>query len=96
MRIFPTFHSSLLRPYHPNNNTLFPSRSHTRPGPIVTEDGNEEFIVESIVDHRRRGRGFQYLVRWKGYGPDADSWLPGKECKDLAALDTYLAHNSVD
>ncbi|KAJ3492390.1 hypothetical protein NLI96_g66 [Meripilus lineatus] len=90
MKIFPTFHSSLLKPYLPNDDDLFPDRAHPQPGPIVTEDGFEEWEVEEILDRRPRGRGFQYLVRWKGYGPDSDSWLPGKEVEELAALDTFL------
>lgn len=40
------------------------------PGPVVTEDGSREWFVDRILDRRPRGRGFQYLVRWVGYGPD--------------------------
>ena len=90
MAIFPTFHGSLLKRYVPNDGDLFPSREHARPGPIVTADGEEEFEVDSIINRRRRGRGWQYLVRWKGYGPGADTWLPGAAVDDLKALDEYL------
>ncbi|PIL28861.1 hypothetical protein GSI_08907 [Ganoderma sinense ZZ0214-1] len=93
MRIFPTFHASLLRPFVENDATRFPSRTRSHPGPIVTADGQEEWLVESILDRRRRGRGFQYLVRWAGYGPEADLWLPGKEVEDLEALDRFEAEN---
>ncbi|KAJ8481084.1 hypothetical protein ONZ51_g6252 [Trametes cubensis] len=93
MKIFPTFHSSLLKPYIPNDDSLFPSRALARPGPVVTADGIKEWEVDSIVDHRRRGRGFQFLVRWKGYGPDADEWLPKREVAELEALDRYLEHH---
>jgi hypothetical protein len=37
------------------------------PEPIEV-DGHPEYEVEEILDRRRRGRGFQYLVKWKGYG----------------------------
>jgi len=63
----PTFHSSLLRPYIPNDPDLFPSRSLPMPRPVVTPDGEEEWFVDWILDERRRGRGYQYLVRWSGY-----------------------------
>ncbi len=43
MNIFPTFHAFLLKPFYPNDDTLFPSRAHPSPGPIVTEDGVEEY-----------------------------------------------------
>ena len=95
MCIFPTFHSSLLRPYLRNDDTLFPGRSNPEPGPIVTADGSEEYFVDRILDRRRVGRGWQYLVRWSGYGPGSDSWLPGREVADLAALDVYLNENGL-
>ncbi|KAH9830014.1 uncharacterized protein C8Q71DRAFT_671582, partial [Rhodofomes roseus] len=57
----------------------FPSREHARPGPVVTTNGEEEFEVEAITDRRRRGRGWQYFVTWRGYPESAGSWLPGKE-----------------
>ncbi|KAM8721629.1 hypothetical protein ACLKA7_007502 [Drosophila subpalustris] len=51
------------------------------------EDDKEEaeFEVEAIVGHKtKRGESF-FLVRWKGYGKDDDSWEPEAElnCDDL-------------
>lgn len=43
--------------------------------------------VEAIVGHKsKRGASF-FLVRWKGYGKDDDSWEPEAElnCDDLIA-----------
>ncbi|OJT13288.1 Transposon Tf2-12 polyprotein, partial [Trametes pubescens] len=96
MRIFPTFHGSLLRPYLENDNDAFPGRSFPEPGPVVTPDGEEEYFVERILDRRRVGRGWQYLVRWLGYNAGSDSWLPGREVEDLAALDVYLKEIGVE
>ena len=53
MNIFPTFHVSLLKLWKANDPTLFATREHARPGPIVTEDRIEEWKVESIIDHHR-------------------------------------------
>jgi hypothetical protein len=81
-----TFHVSLLKRHIENNNELFPGRQMDRPGPIVTAKGSTEYFVGKIIDERPCGRGRQYLVRWKGYGPEADLWLPRSELLKTEAL----------
>ncbi len=52
----------------------------------------DEFLVESIIEHRGSGRSgdpLSFRIRWEGYGPEDDSWLPYREVKDLSALDEY-------
>ena len=61
-----------------------------QPPPIVTPDGVEEYLVEEIIDSRRRGRGWQYLVRWSGYGAEHDRWLSRTALEDCEALDRWL------
>jgi hypothetical protein len=87
---FPTFHASLLRKFHPNNDDLFPSRKFPQPGPIITDDGAEEWLIDRIIDEQTRGRGRQNLVRWRGWGPEEDRWLPGRELADTEALNDWL------
>ncbi|KII89940.1 hypothetical protein PLICRDRAFT_64000, partial [Plicaturopsis crispa FD-325 SS-3] len=87
----PTFHASLLSKHVANDDVLFPSRANAEPGSVVTADGEVEWTVERIIDERRRGRGFQYLVRWAGYGPESDLWLPRRELDDCEALDIWLS-----
>lgn len=88
--LFPTFHASLLARYHENNTKLFPGRVRAHPGTIVTEEGKVEWWVDKIIDECKRGRGYQYLVRWVGEGPENDLWLPQKEIDDCEALDVWL------
>ena len=85
--LFPTFHASLLKCFHENDADLFPSREHVTPSPIIMEDGLEEYFVERILDARRQGRGWQFLIHWTGYGPEHNSWLNAKSLEECEALD---------
>jgi hypothetical protein len=53
----PIFHTSQLLPFVENDSSLFPSCEFSRPPPIIDEDGNEEFLVQDIIDERPSGRG---------------------------------------
>jgi Integrase zinc binding domain len=90
--LFPTFHISNIKPWLPNDDNKFPSRTLEQPGPIDV-NGTEEFLVDSIIDHRKIGRGFRYLVRFAGYGPDSDRWITGRELDNNEALDVYIKNN---
>jgi len=49
---------------------------HKDPAPppdIINEE--EEYKVEEIRGHRKKGRGTQFLVHWKGYGNEHDQWM---------------------
>jgi hypothetical protein len=61
---FPTFHASQLKQHYANDPTLFPSREFKQPGPILTPNGIEEYFVDEILDSRRHGKGWQFLVCW--------------------------------
>ena len=89
--IFPMFHTSEVLPFIENNDSLFPSQKFEEPPPILTPEGKEEFFIDKILDQRRWGRGYQYLVHWRGYGQDHDRWLPASELQECAALNTWLA-----
>ena len=88
-KTYPGFHAKLLKPFVPNDAEAFPDRELPKPGIVVTEDGEEEVMIDKIVDERVRGRGKQYLVRWVGYGKEHDEWLPGSELSENAALDVW-------
>jgi hypothetical protein len=47
----------------------------TEPGPLEVE-GEEEYKVEEIVDSECRPDGWYYRVKWKGYGPESNTWEP--------------------
>ena len=85
-----TFHASQLKRFVPNDRELFPGRELPRDGPVVLPSGQEEHVIEGILDERRRGKGWQYLVRWKGYGPGDDEWMPRREVEETVALGEWL------
>jgi hypothetical protein len=45
------------------------------PGPLEIE-GEEEYEVEEIIDSERCPNGWYYRVKWKGYGPESNTWEP--------------------
>jgi hypothetical protein len=93
-RVFPTFHMSQIIPFVENNNDLFPNRQLEQPPPITIDD-EEEYFIDRILDERTRGCGKQYLVRWTGYGPEDDRWLPTSALNDCEALDIWLARQDL-
>ncbi|QRW23676.1 Transposon Tf2-12 polyprotein [Rhizoctonia solani] len=74
MRIHPVFHINLLTKFHPDPH----GRDPPQPAPIITEEGEEEYEVERILDSKWKGRGkskkLWYLVKWKGYDKGSNSW----------------------
>jgi len=62
-KIHNVFHATLLRPYR--ENKIY-GKNYPEP-PAELEDGEEVYKVETILNHRKRGRSYQYYVKWKGY-----------------------------
>ncbi|KAK5827353.1 hypothetical protein F5H01DRAFT_331275 [Linnemannia elongata] len=64
------------------------------------EDKNEdgevddgEYEVERVVGHKRAGQGrygtLWYLIKWKGYGSDANTWVKGSDVNCPALVNEY-------
>ena len=88
-QVHPVFHVSLLRPHVAGGPSAAP------PLPIL-RDGEEEWAVEGIQRHRRRGGCREYLVRYEGYDASEDQWLDEEDlsnAKDI--LDKYKAEHGL-
>ncbi|XP_025032010.1 uncharacterized protein LOC112542731 isoform X2 [Python bivittatus] len=70
VKVHLVFHHSLLLKEAPPS----PLRMQLSPPPPAVVKGEEEYEVEAILDSRRRGKGLQYLVHWKGYPEAEHSW----------------------
>ena len=77
--IHPVVNISWVKPYL----GPLPGQPISCPGPIhVTEDHNEEYEVDAIIDlHIYKGK-LQYLVYWKGYDESERTWEPVSNLKN--------------
>jgi hypothetical protein len=86
-KIHNVFHASLLTPYH---ETPQHGPNYIKPPPELIE-GEHEYEVEAIVNHRLYGRTktLQYLLKWKGYPHADNTWEPADQVHAPALVKSY-------
>ena len=85
-KVHNVFHATLLKPYI---KTETHGENYMRPPPELLEE-QEVYKIETIVKHRRRGRGYQYFIKWKGYPIKEAMWEPEANIsKDRDMLTQY-------
>ena len=59
--------------------------------PVVADPAldADSYVIDHIIDHRGKVPKRQYLIRWKGFSPDHDSWEPEDSLGPSPALDDY-------
>lgn len=90
LKIHPVFHVSQVKPVL--SSPLSPP-TPAPPPPTVLDNGDPVWTVRKLLGVRRRGRGFQYLVDWEGYGPEDRSWIPSSYIADPSLLDDFYRAN---
>ena len=67
MKIHPWFHSNLLKPH---------VGELPEPVELAVEGEAEEFEVQRILDRRVARGKLEYLVQWKHFGAESNTWEP--------------------
>ena len=59
-------------------------------------EGEPEYEIEHILKLRKRNGVTQYLVHWRGYGEEEDSWLNEYDMQNAQELiEEFEAHQTV-
>ena len=86
MKIYPVVNVGQVKKYQ---------GSLQKPRPIEI-DGEEEFEVKGILDHRKSGSAYQYLVSRTEYDAFKKQWLPEQESKHCAEfLSNYKKYHKL-
>jgi len=72
-RLHPVFNVVKLTPAPTDP---FVGRQIAPPPPPEIVDGEEEWVVEEILDSKMVNRKLRYLVKWKDFGIEHNSWEP--------------------
>jgi hypothetical protein len=43
---------------------------------VIEEENGPEYEVAEVVGKRNMANGIKYLIRWKNYGPEDNTWEP--------------------
>jgi hypothetical protein len=91
MNLHPVQNTSVLMPV--SSSEPLPGQVSDPPPPVEV-DGDDEFLVEQILDARVRHRRLQFLVKWRGYdNPDSNTWEPEENVAETQALEEFEAQH---
>jgi hypothetical protein len=91
--IHNNFHLQLITPYQ--QDTTWHRYTNPQPEPELDPlTGDEIFELEKILDAKKFRNTFKFLVKWKGYGNEQNTWIPLKELANATELlnDYYQQH----
>ena len=68
---------------------LIPGREPQAPLPPIVVNGEPKWEVEEVLDSRWHRRRFQFLIKWKGFSREHNSW---EVASDVKALDLIVKY----
>lgn len=74
-------------------SSLSPPDEDPMSPPVQIMDGAPAYSIRKMLDTHWRGRGFQYLVDWGGFGPEERSWVTRWHILDRSLLRTFHQHH---
>ena len=87
MKIHPVFHTTVLEPAHPS----IPIATHVPT--LEVDNNNKEYDVEKVLQSRLENGKLQYLVKWKGYGMNDNTWEPASQFTLKKVLQDFHRHH---
>ena len=49
----------------------------------------DHYQINEVIDHRKKDVVLDYLVEWKGYKSEDNSWVPIEDFNGLAEIQKY-------
>ena len=80
-----------------NTGALLPRKYPPSALKLVSADpifDRPSYVVDAIIDHRVTRQGYEYLVRWKHFSKDHDSWEIPSSFDDEATITDYWKRRS--
>src|SRR5260370_2350612 len=76
--VHPVFHVSKLRKFIPRLDTFADDAGNDVPAPpaLLDDEGYEQWEVGKVLDKKRARNKVKYLIKWKGYSEDHNTWEP--------------------
>ena len=59
------------------------------PSPTNPKDHDNVVFVERILNHRKKGNNFEYLVKWKNFDDADNTWEPASSFFDISPIVFY-------
>lgn len=88
MRIHTVFHVSLLSPVI---DSPLQGQESLPPPPVVVE-GENLYFVDEVLDSKKEGGRWSYLVKWTGY--EDPSWEPRSNIQSTAAFKKFIKNQA--